>query len=121
MERSDEMVNNLDRAALWLVFGEFCGAALIVVLMALMLVGNLISPNAFDMGYGAGGIIAAGVAFVYGLAYLGNLGIGVVGLYAYIMERREGYPGTGHLLNWMFLSATIVMVLFLLIAYSASM
>ena len=84
-------------------------------------VGNLISSSAFDFGYGAGQIIMVGMALVYGLAYLGNLVIGILGLYLYASEKREGYPGTGHLTNWVLLSATLVVVLVLVAGVFSSL
>jgi len=55
------------------------------------------------------------------LAYLGNLVIGILGLYLYASEKREGYPGTGHLTNWVLLSATLVVVLVLVAAVFSSL
>ena len=79
-----------------------------------MVIGNLISSDAFDMGYSTGEVIMLGMALIYGLAYLGNLVIGIMGLYLYASEKREGYPGTGHLINWVLLSATLAIVLVLI-------
>lgn len=109
---NNETYQKLDRSALWLLIGEFGGAALLLVLLILIFVGNLISDGAFDWDYSTGETITLVIAFVYGLAYLGNLVIGIMGLYLYATEKREGYPGTGHLLNWVFLSATLVIILF---------
>ncbi len=111
----------LDRAALWLLVGEFGGAALLLALLILMVIGNLISPRAFDLDYGTGEIITIIIALIYGLAYLGNLVIGIVGLYLYASEKREGYPGTGHLVNWTLLSATLAVILALIAALFSSM
>ena len=111
----------LDRAALWLLVGEFGGAALLLALLILMVVGNLISSRAFDLSYGTGQVITIIIALVYGLAYLGNLVIGIWGLYLYARENREGYPGTGHLMNWTLLSATIVVMLALIAAAFSSL
>jgi len=118
---SSETYQKLDRYALWLLVGEFGGAGVLLVLLILMVVGNLISPNAFNMGYGTGSIVSIGIALLYGLAYLGNLVIGIMGLYLYATEKREGYPGTGHLLNWTLLSATIAIVLIMIAALFSSM
>lgn len=112
MNSSNETYQKLERSALWLLIGEFGGAALLLVFLLLMVVGNLISSNAFNWNYGTGQIITLVMALAYGLAYLGNLVIGVMGLYLYVTEKREGYPGTGHLVNWVFLSATLVIILF---------
>ena len=111
----------LDRAALWLLVGEFGGAALLLALLILMVIGNLISSRAFNLGYDTGQIITVIIALVYGLAYLGNLVIGIMGLYLYANEKREGYPGTGHLVNWIFLSATLAIILVLIAALFSSM
>jgi hypothetical protein len=111
----------LDRAALWLLIGEFGGAALLLALLILMVVGNLISPRAFNLSYDTGQIITVIIALVYGLAYLGNLVIGIVGLYLFANEKREGYPGTGHLINWTLLSATLAVILVLIAALFSSM
>ena len=121
MNTPNDTYQKLDRAALWLLVGEFGGAALLLTLLLLMAIGNLISSNAFDIGYGAGEIVTLGIALIYGLAYLGNLVIGVMGLYLYANEKREGYPGTGHLLNWMLLSATLAIVLTLAAALFSSL
>lgn len=118
---NNETYQRLDRAALWLLVGEFGGAALLLVFLILMVVGNLISSNAFNLGYDAGEAITIGIALIYGLAYLGNLVIGIMGLYLYVNEKREGYPGTGHLVNWTLLSATIAIALFLIAALFTSM
>lgn len=111
----------LDRAALWLLVGEFGGAALLLALLILMVIGNLISPRAFNLGYDTGQVITIIIALVYGLAYLGNLVIGIAGLYLYANEKREGYPGTGHLINWTLLAATIALALVLIVALFGSM
>lgn len=121
MNTPNETYQKLDRAALWLLVGEFGGAVVLLALLILMVVGNLISSNAFDLNYSTGEAISLGIALVYGLAYLGNLVIGVMGLYLYANEKREGYPGTGHLLNWMLLSATIAIILVLIAALFTSL
>ena len=121
MNTPNETYQKLDRAALWLLIGEFGGAAILLALLILMMVGNLISSNAFDLGYGAGQVVTIGIALVYGLAYLGNLVIGIMGLYLYANEKREGYPGTGHLANWMLLSATLAVVLVVVAAMFSSL
>jgi hypothetical protein len=120
MNTSNETYQKLDRAALWLLIGEFGGAAILLVLLLLMVIGNLISSSAFNMGYNTGQIVALGIGLIYGLAYLGNLVIGIMGLYLYASEKREGYPGTGHLTNWVLLSATLVIVLVLIAAALSS-
>ena len=121
MNTPNETYQKLDRAALWLLIGEFGGAAILLALLLLMVVGNLISSSAFDFGYGAGQIITVVMGLVYGLAYLGNLVIGILGLYLYASEKREGYPGTGHLTNWVLLSATLVVVLVLVAGVFSSL
>ena len=121
MNTPNNTYQKLDRAALWLLMSEFGGAALLLTLLILMVVGNLISSGAFAFGYGTGQIIMVVMALVYGLAYLGNLVIGIIGLYLFASEKREGYPGTGHLMNWVLLSATLVVVLVLIAAAFSSM
>ena len=121
MNTPNNTYQKLDRAALWLLVGEFGGAALLLALLLLMVIGNLISSNAFDMGNGTGPVIAIVIALTYGLAYLGNLAIGILGLYLYASEKREGYPGAGHLINWVLLSATLAIVLVLVAAVLSSM
>jgi hypothetical protein len=116
-----DMYQKLDRYALWLLAGEFGGAALLLVFLLLIVVGNLVSDGAFDWSYQTGEIIAAVIGFAYGLAYLGNLSIGTTSIYLYVTENHEGYPGTGHLLNWTFLSATILIVLVLIAAIFSSL
>lgn len=118
---NNETYQKLDRSALWLLVGEFGGAALLLVLLLLIVIGNLISSNAFNWDYSTGELITVIIALAYGLAYLGNLVIGVIGLYLFVTEKREGYPGTGHLLNWTFLSATLVIVLVVVAAVFSSM
>lgn len=118
---NNEIYQKLDRAALWLLIGEFGGAALALVFLILMVIGNLISSSAFDLNYNTGEAITIGMALVYGLAYLGNLTIGIMGLYLYANEKREGYPGTGHLINWTLLAATIAIALVLIAALFSSM
>lgn len=118
---NNETYQKLDRSALWLLIGEFGSAALLLVLLLLIVIGNLISDNAFNWDYSTGELITAIMALAYGLAYLGNLVIGVMGLYLYATEKREGYPGTGHMLNWTLLSATLVIVLALIAASMSSM
>ncbi len=120
MNTSNDTYQKLDRSALWLLVGEFGAAGLLLVLTLLMVVGNLISYNAFNPSYGTGEAIALGIALIYGLAYLGNLSIGVLGLLLYARDNREGYPGTGHLLNWVFVSATLLIVLFVLVMFIAN-
>ena len=121
MNTPNETYQKLDRAALWLLIGEFGGAALLLALLLLMVIGNLVSSGAFDMGYNGGQIAMMGMALVYGLAYLANLVIGIMGLYLYASEKREGYPGTGHLMNWVLLSATLAIVLVLVAGVFSSM
>lgn len=121
MNTPNDTYQRLDRAALWLLIAEFSGVALLLTLLLLMVIGNLISLGAFNTGYETQEAIALGMALVYGLAYLGNLVIGITGLYLYASEQRQGYPGTGHLVNWVLLSATLVVVLFLIAAVLSSM
>ncbi len=121
MNTPNDTYQKLDRAALWLLIGEFGGAALLLVFLLLMVIGNLVSPRAFDFGYSTGQIIMVVMGLVYGLAYLGNLAIGIMGLYLYASEKREGYPGTGHLTNWVLLSATLVIVLVLIAGVFSSL
>ena len=121
MNIPNDTYQKLDRAALWLLIGEFGGAAILLTLLLLMLIGNLISSSAFNMGYNSGQVVTLGVALIYGLAYLGNLVIGIMGLYLYASEKREGYPGTGHLMNWVLLSATLIIVLVLVAAAFSSL
>lgn len=118
---NNDTYQKLDRSALWLLVSEFGGAALLLVLLLLIVVGNLISAGAFNWDYSTGDIITLVIAFVYGLAYLANLVIGVMGLYLYATEKREGYPGTGHLLNWILLSATVAFALILIVALFSSL
>ena len=49
------------------------------------------------------------------LAYLGNLSCGLVGLILHVREKVTGYPGTGHLLNWIFIIATAWIFLFFIL------
>ena len=121
MNTPNDTYQKLDRAALWLIIGEFGGAAILLALLLLMVVGNLVSSRAFDFGYNTGPIIMVVMGLVYGLAYLGNLVIGILGLYLYASEKREGYPGTGHLTNWVLLSATLVVVLVLVAGVFSSL
>ncbi len=118
---TSDTYQKLDRYALWLLVGEFGGAAILLLLLLLMVIGNLISSSAFNLNYSTGEAIALGIAIVYGLAYLANLSIGVLGLLLYARDNREGYPGTGHLTNWMLLSATLAIVLFAIAAIISSM
>lgn len=110
MNTPNETYQKLDRAALWLLIGEFGGAALLLALYLLMTIVNLISPYTIFLR-SMGEKISLGIALVYGTAYLGNLVIGNMGLYLYTTEQREGYPGTGHLTNWMVLSATLIFII----------
>jgi len=103
----NDTYHKLDRAALWILTGEFGLAAILILLTLMMAAANLISPYAFDFGYSSGQAITLGIVFIYGLAYLGNLSLGILGLILYARDNREGYPGTGHLANWVFLSATL--------------
>ena len=64
----------------------------------------------FDFIY-SGEIFLWAVALPYGLAYLGNMVVGLWGLITYMQEEKEGYPGTGHLLNWIYLFSTLLIVL----------
>ena len=121
MNTPNDTYQKLDRTALWLIIGEFGGAAILLALLLLMVVGNLVSSRAFDFGYNTGPIIMVVMGLVYGLAYLGNLVIGILGLYLYASEKREGYPGTGHLTNWVLLSATLVVVLVLVAGVFSSL
>src|SRR3990172_4832138 len=121
MNTPNDTYQKLDRTALWLIIGEFGGAAILLALLLLMVVGNLVSSRAFDFGYNTGPIIMVVMGLVYGLAYLGNLVIGILGLYLYASEKREGYPGTGHLTNWVLLSATLVIVLVLVAGVFSSL
>ena len=118
---NNETYQKLDRSALWLLVGEFSGAGILLLFLLLMIVGNLISPYAFDIDYNARESIMGVIAFVYGLAYLGNLAIGIIGLYLFVTEKREGYPGTGHLLNWTLVSATLLLAVALILAVFSSM
>lgn len=121
MTPSPTTYQKLDRAALWLLLGELSGAAFLLTLLILMVIGNLISSNAFHLGYETGEIITLLIALGYGLAYLGNLIIGIWGLYLYANEKRDDHPGTGHLINWTLLSATLAVVLILIAAAFSSM
>jgi hypothetical protein len=114
MNTPNDTYHKLNRAALWLLVGEFSGVALLLTLMLLMIIGNLISPYGFDVGYRTGEAIALLIAFSYGLAYLANLVIGIIGVVLYVREGREGYPGTGHLVNWILAATTLWVALFLI-------
>ncbi len=115
MNTPNNTYQNLDRAALWLVFGEFALAALLLMLAISMVAGNLMSGGALYLDYGTGEIIGLSIALIYGFAYLANLSIGILGLFFYVRDNREGYPGTGHLVNWFLSAATVWVVLFLVI------
>jgi hypothetical protein len=117
---SPDTYQKLDRAALWLVVGEFGLLALLGLLIILMVVGNMISYDAFNFGYNTGEMVALGIGLVYGVAYLGNLFIGIAGLYLYASEKREGYPGTGHLVNWVVVSSTIFIAVIFIAAVLTS-
>ena len=118
---NDETYQKTGQYASWLVLGEFAVAAVLLLFLVLMVVGNLISSGAFSISYQAGEIITVAIALVYGLAYLGNLSLAVIGLYLYVSEKREGLPGMGHLLNWILIAATLVPVLVLIAAVFSSM
>lgn len=120
MNTPNETYHKLDRAALWLLVGEFGGAALLLAFLLLMIIGNLISSYAFDLDYRVGEALALIIALLYGLAYLANLIIGITGLYLYANEKREGYPGTGHLLNWILVSTTLWVALILIALATAN-
>jgi hypothetical protein len=115
MNTPKDTYQKLDRAALWLIIGEFCVAGLLMCLTFLLAAGSLASSGGYWFDYGTGEAVALGIALLYILAYLGNVVIGVWGLLLYALDHREGYPGTGHLINWVFLAATVVIVLFVFV------
>ena len=102
----------LDRAALWLFFGEFGGMALVVIMLFLFMIGNLILPATFSFyfDFGTTMTIQQIIILIYGLTFIGNLSIGLFGLFIYLRDHHKGYPGIGHLINWLYLASTIWLI-----------
>ncbi len=112
METASDTYQRLDRFALWYLLFEFGYTGLIIVLVILATVANLISGN--SVGYSTSqAILLLGIVAPYALAFLGNLTVAIWGLVLHLREGRSGYPGTGHLLNWIFVCTTFWLVLFL--------
>jgi hypothetical protein len=64
-------------------------------------------------------ILFIGIPLVF--AYLGNLACGLLGLILHIKGKVTGYPGTGHLLNWVFIISTAWLFLFFLLILAPSL
>jgi hypothetical protein len=89
--------------------------------LCLLILGGAVSAvlavlNVADSGYWlAEGTTLAIIGAPLLLFYLGNLACGLLGLILHIKEKVEGYPGTGHLLNWIFIIATAWIFLFFIL------
>ncbi len=108
MDTPNETYHRLDRLALWVLLFEFGYAGVLIVLLILTLVANLISGNSAS---DAGTIFVLATILPYGLAFLGNLTIALWGMVLHLRENLQGPVGAGHLLNWIFVSATFWLVL----------
>ncbi len=104
-QRTDaqEWYARLDRFLLYWTAGELGYLILLILgLIVLLIIGftdssvlNSLSPETL--------ILYPCILLV--VAMLVNLGVGFTGLVFNIITRHPGYPGTGHLLNWIFLFA----------------
>lgn len=97
----------LDHFALRYLAVELGYGLFIVLMLLLVVVISILSPsvtNFIDLYE----IVPWTVMLPYGLAFLGNMIIGLWGLITYIQENREGYPGTGHLVNWIYVFSLLV-------------
>lgn len=89
--------------------------------LCILIVGGIVSTilALLDVGAASSWLLGNAVLVIMGgpllLAYLGNLTCGLLGLILHIKEKVTGYPGTGHLLNWIFIIATAWLFLFFLI------
>jgi hypothetical protein len=106
-------LEKLDGFALRFLAAELGYAALLVVIEILSLVITLIVPDSFGPFFDIQIIAVFAVLIPYTLAYLGNLIIGILGLVLYIQDRKQGYPGTGLLLNWIFVFSLFWVILLL--------
>ena len=116
MDTNQKTYQSLDKLTRWYLLSEFGYAVLFLALGLVMLFMSLVSRGMFDFWYYTEAIIIFGIAIPYGLAYIGNLVIGVWSLFLNIQTKHEGYPGTGLLLNWFFICATFWVFLILLVA-----
>ncbi len=112
-------IGRLNRFALYYLGGELAYLALLILIGLCSLSVMLISSSGTGLFYNsdAQGVVAVAILLPYGLAYVGNLAVGLWSLYIYVREQSEGLPGAGILLNWIFLVSTFWIFLFILIVF----
>ena len=119
--KTQNTFNSLNKFALWYLACELSYAALLAAIGVVIFFGSLIARDVFYFGYYAEDVAVLAIALPYGLAYIGNLVVGIWSLFLYIIDEREGLPGMGLLLNWAFVITLFWAFLVLLVIVAASL
>lgn len=108
IEKTKEQVwyTKLDRFLLYLLATELGYFVLLILVGVLLAVVNFFSDIRLDFFMGGYASSILWPVFFYILALPLNMLGGLASIMLSIRTNHEGYPGTGHLLNWIFLMTT---------------
>ena len=105
LEQMEQTYSRLDRFLLHLVAAELGYAGLLVLGSIVVAVSSLAGTRTFDFWDHGTEIGLAVLPHILALPV--NLAAGIAGIVLNVRTDHYGYPGTGHLLNWVFLAANV--------------
>ncbi len=94
----------LDRFLLYLLAGELGYLILLLLVGVVFTILSFATDFRLDIGSSLFSIFWP--MLIYVVAFLLNALGGFAGIVLFIRTKHEGYPGTGHLLNWILLAST---------------
>jgi hypothetical protein len=116
-----DQYKKLNKGLLYLLSGELGYFILMIIFVVIF---SLI-PQDYNHNSYSGSMSAVNGLFPWALiplfiGFAGNLFGGVASLYLTIKKDPEGFPGTGHFLNWMFIMTTCWIFMAMLVLVSPS-
>ncbi len=106
LEKMQNIYKRTDRALLWLLTGELGYFILLIILGIVTAIIALLDLSPYGIYLFTGSVLNWAIILPYSIALIGNVAGGFSGALLYTITKQEGYPGTGHLLNWIFLMST---------------
>ena len=104
LKKDQEQYSSLDRFLLYLLAGEL--GYFILLMLAGVVVSILVFTVDFAPDFYSNETSILWPVLIYIVALPVNLFGGFAGIILSIRTNHQGYPGTGHLLNWIFIATT---------------
>lgn len=115
----DDQYKKLNKGLLYLLSGEL---GYFILMIIIVIIFSLIPQSSSSY---SGSVLGVNSLFPWVViplffGFAGNLFGGVASLYLTIKKDPEGFPGTGHFLNWMFIMTTCWIFMMMLVLVSPS-